>query len=171
VHVLFDYMYRDYDNWKMPGSVVFVNPDGLPLDVAATRLRRACCEDGNFNARQVDVPEVYYENTNVETEQIFHEFCGLEPTSKPTSDPRTLLQFLGEFEAASRSGWISQPALNSLGYPLPVGRKTLDGRSIGLAPKADRCTLASPQRTRKAPLVKTSKSKVGSKRRARRRLS
>ena len=152
MNVVFDYMYRDYDNWKMPGAVVFANPDGLPLDAATTRLRAACCEENNFNARQAGVPEVYYENTDVEAEQIYHEFCGLELTERAVSDARTLLQFVREFEAARRAGWINSPALDSRGYPLPVGRKTLDGSSIGVTAKQEQCRVApEPARRRVGP--------------------
>src|SRR5262249_1577501 len=111
---------------KMGGEVVFENCDGLALAEAEERLRRACCEENNFNARQVGVPEVYFEETDIERDQVFHEFCRLELTAKPVTDARTLRQFVGVFEAMARVGWESSPRLDSLGYALPVGRRRVD---------------------------------------------
>jgi hypothetical protein len=129
MNVLFDYMYRDTGNWKMLGEIVFSNPDGVPLAEAESRLRRACCEDNNFNARQAGVPEVYFEHTDLECDQVYHEFCGLEATEKPVTDPRALKHFVEAFEAVRQRGWESAPRLDSLGYPLPVGRKSPDART------------------------------------------
>ena len=159
MNVLFDYMYRDFDNWKMSGEVVFANPDDLPLDGAAQRIRLACCRENNFNARQVWIPEIYYEDTDVETEQTYHEFCGLEPTVKLVTDRRTLAQFIDDFEAISELGWLAQPLLDSLGYPLPVGRKTLDGVWLGVVPRAGRCTLASTGSRRVPPAARNRTAK------------
>ncbi|HEX5009217.1 MAG TPA: hypothetical protein VFY71_02355 [Planctomycetota bacterium] len=126
MNVLFDYMYRDHGNWKMVGEVIFANPDRLPLAEAEERLRHACCEDANFNAHQIRVPEVYFEDTDIECDQVFHEFCGLEATEKPATDARTLKQFVEAFEAAHKRGWESSPRMDSLGYALPIGRKSLE---------------------------------------------
>jgi hypothetical protein len=146
MNVLFDYMYRDFGNWKMGGEVVFANPDGLVLDATEQRLRHACCENDNFNARQAGVPEVYFETTDIEFDQVYHELCALQATTKATTDARTLRQFVEEFEAAAARGWELTPQVDSMGYPLPVGRRVVESTPPAAPPAVQQAGASATQR-------------------------
>jgi len=58
-NVRFDYMYRDRDNYKRGGEVVFANPEGLDLEVATARLSAAMDGGVNFIAHQLGIPNVF----------------------------------------------------------------------------------------------------------------
>ncbi len=106
MNVLFDYMYRDLCNDKGCGEVIFGNPEGLALDVADARLREACVDNNNFTAAQVRVPDAFlFPFHNDDDDHAHHEFCRLKASAKDPTDPRTLTQFIEDFERESRKGW------------------------------------------------------------------
>jgi hypothetical protein len=105
MNVLFDYQYRDADNYKEFGVAVFANPESLSLSEADARLRRCVVDSDNFNARQVGLPDVFPDGFDEDYDHAYHEYCLLEPTKRLPTDPRTLSQFVADFEREAAKGW------------------------------------------------------------------
>lgn len=110
-NLLFDYMYRDGDNYKKGGAVVFkgcpADLDGFDKDI------RACLQDDeHFVASQVGVPEVFlWQDSNYEyhddSDHCYHEFVGVEATERKPTDKqgRTAEQFLDQLRGIGADGW------------------------------------------------------------------
>lgn len=132
-NVRFSYLYRDADNYKQGGAVVFSNPDGHPVG-EAKRMFDGWMDGGEyFIADQVRVPEVFlwdpaadYDPNDPETYPDFvamgggaghyaindadhpwHEFEELEETDDEPTDAhgRTLREFVEEVSRAGQEGW------------------------------------------------------------------
>jgi hypothetical protein len=133
--VAFEYLYRDGDNYKNYGRVVFANPEGVPPEEVERRLRAAFSEEDFFIAGQVRIPEVFlwdpdadYDPDDPETwpadlgpgryviteaDHCWHEFSRVYATDEPPDDAhgRTVAEFVREVEAAAREGWrVFSPA-------------------------------------------------------------
>lgn len=93
-NVIFYYQYRDGDNYKQSGAVVFANPDDLPESYINTEIERNLDDGVYFIASQIDVPEAF-----LYTEGDYSDFglaiaspvesvanCAI-PTSTPTAPP------------------------------------------------------------------------------------
>jgi hypothetical protein len=108
-NVEFRYLYRDGGNYKKRGIVIFSNPEGLDIDLAAEGLRQAFLTDGLFIAKQVRVPEVflYKRGKFTDDDHCYHEFAELASTSKAANDKhvRSIQRFLDEVAAEGRNGW------------------------------------------------------------------
>ncbi len=105
----FVYLYRDADNYKAWGSVVFRNPKRLDCRQLSERLRAAMMVDQTFVADQIGVPEVFLFRSRFATDSdhCYHEFCVIEETHESPDDviDRAIEQFVDEVESAARQGW------------------------------------------------------------------
>lgn len=100
-----NYMYRDGSNYKQRGAVVLGNPDGLELVAAQAGIRAACSSGDGFNAAQVGLPELFFEDGIDDDDHAWHEFVSLEGTDDPVTDGRSLRELVSGFESACRDGW------------------------------------------------------------------
>jgi len=103
--VRFNYMYRDGGNYKQHGSVVLANEEALGVAEAAARLHAACVSDDSFNAAQVGLPELFFDDGVVEDDHSWHEFVSFEVTHDEPTDPRSLSELTEVFERARAGGW------------------------------------------------------------------
>ncbi len=104
-HVRLVYLYRDGDNYKRLSDVVVDNEDGLSVTEAGSRLRVACESGQWFNAAQVGLAELLFEDGVDDSDHSWHEFVSLVPTADAVSETRSLTRLVCEFERTSRSGW------------------------------------------------------------------
>jgi hypothetical protein len=93
VNTRFNYMYRDGSNNKEHGDVIFAG-EAAPGDLE--RLTGQFDEGLYFKADKVGVPDLLEACWSVidELDHGWHEFCGLEPTDVPPTDPRPFSEFL-----------------------------------------------------------------------------
>lgn len=101
------YLYRDGDNYKKSGTVVFRGepPMGVP---AFERAVRELMDEGDyFTAHQVSVPEVFLweDFEENESDHAWHELEGFGLTDRHATDPRTPEQFLEAVRGARAEGW------------------------------------------------------------------
>ena len=108
-NIKLNYLYRDAGNYKKWSSVVFSNPDGLPLESATKALRRAFSQECLFIASQVRIPEcfLFAEGRVNSDDHCFHEFDGIEASFEPPDDSysRSISEFIAEVEAETKRGW------------------------------------------------------------------
>lgn len=119
----FSYMYRDEDNWKRGGEVIFAGETTPELE---QRLLQSLNEE-DFIADQVGVPEVFLWSAEAdydpdhppegedaptegsyvinESDHCWHEYTGCESTEDAPTDPRTIAEFVASIEAAAKAGW------------------------------------------------------------------
>ena len=107
----FNYLYRDAGNDKSWGTLIFRNPEGLPVNEIEQRLRKSFFQHDLFIASQIGVPDVFLYGANDATEDdiSFHEFDSVELTDDAPNDQgnRSIREFLEVTELAARSGWKS----------------------------------------------------------------
>jgi hypothetical protein len=138
-NLVFNYSYRDADNYKRTGLVIFKgtpeyfghlnNPEFL------SEIQKHLSDGEYFVANQIGIPEIFLWNPNAkydpddpelnpedykdgylitESDHCFHEFNGLEETEEKPTDFRTPGQFLADLKKASTEGWqVFLPASRS----------------------------------------------------------
>ncbi len=108
-NIKFTYLYRDAGNYKSWATIVFSNPDAMPLHEIENRLRQAFDNGDLFIASQVSVREVflYTKKTASIDDHCFHEFDSVEITAEAPDDlhKRTIRGFIKQVETASIKGW------------------------------------------------------------------
>jgi hypothetical protein len=119
-NIKFDYLYRDAGNYKNWASVVFANPEKLPLDLIMESLQEAFLQDGLFIAHQVRVPEAFFYTKGDATsdDHCFHEFDGAELSLEVPSDvhARTITQFIAETRNERARGWTAFDPHDRIGH-------------------------------------------------------
>ena len=115
----FSYMYRDGDNYKKHGEIVF---NGCPGDIEAYKaLLETYLEEGEyFIAAQINVPEVFLWDGDFDycgdSDHCFHEFVDVEETDEKPTDMRNPIEFIQAVSAVNKAGWqVFDPELRLLG--------------------------------------------------------
>ena len=105
-HTEMIYLYRDGSNYKRWGEVVFAGPCE---DALRERLTKALESGEWFIARQVRVPELFFDDRVQSDDHCWHELSALQMTDAPVTDPlsRTIEDFVREVERASAAGWAA----------------------------------------------------------------
>jgi len=107
-NIKFKYLYRDESNYKKYGHVVFSNPDGVSAEEVKTRLEKSFLQALLFNASQVGLPELFFEDFPLPNDFTLHEFDGVETTDELPNDHRlrTIQQFMKKVEKESAKRWV-----------------------------------------------------------------
>jgi hypothetical protein len=110
MNVEFPYLYRDASNWKKFGRAVFANPEAVPLEKAQARLIAASehpyADIHWFIPERVGL-EPLREGWDIDLDGPWHELSGdLSQTDDRPTDPRTLLEFVQDFEQAAVEDWL-----------------------------------------------------------------
>jgi hypothetical protein len=98
------YLYRDGSNYKRWGRVVF----GGACDAAMRELLVAALDGGGlFIARQVGLPELFFEGSVYADDHCWHELAEVDATEDAVDDPRgrTIGEFVEEVVRAAVDGW------------------------------------------------------------------
>lgn len=109
MHVRFEYMYRDYGNYKNHAAVVFTNPDGISIEKienlfeSARRLMFPDSSESQFQAEPLGIPPVYF-LTKTDEDHDWHEYVGFFETDEAAgaAESRSIGQFLAEMKAPTR---------------------------------------------------------------------
>ena len=102
------YMYRDGANWKTHASHSFPNHQGMFAIDIERRLLDACDDGGLFVAEQVGLPVMFNEDYDDDYDHGYHEIVcvnRLVNDKAPSSETRSISEFLDEFERESNKGW------------------------------------------------------------------
>lgn len=89
--ISFSYIYRDADNYKNYGEVIFTNTTGLTPEQITEQLT-PYLEDGEyFKANLVNIPEVFLYGAggyrfDPDSDHEYHEFAGVEVTDQEPTD-------------------------------------------------------------------------------------
>lgn len=105
MNTLLAYLYRDADNYKEWGSIVF---SGEITDDLRNRFVRALEGEEFFIADQIRVPEVFPNTWPIyAADHCWHAFSDFELTAEAPNDrfSRTIEEFVREVERADSDGW------------------------------------------------------------------
>ena len=118
-NIEFTYLYRDGNNFKKWGSVIFSNLERLPIDAIDKQMRPLLLIDLQFMAGQVRVPELflYDDGPFSYDDHCYHEFKAVHLTTEVANDiqNRSIGEFLVEFARESENGWREFDPYNSEG--------------------------------------------------------
>src|SRR5438477_11545420 len=98
------YLYRDGSNYKRWGRVVF----GGVCDAAMRERLMAALDGGDlFIAKQVGLPELFFEGSIYADDHCWHELPEVEATEDAIDDTggRTIGEFVDTVVRAAASGW------------------------------------------------------------------
>jgi len=93
-----NYRYRDADNYKQFGSVVFSNPTEMTIEEATGILLPKLISDEFFVPQDWGLPRLHASPYDPVVDHEWHEFEDFEETSDPKTDPREILSFLETIE-------------------------------------------------------------------------
>lgn len=79
--IRFNYLYRDFSNYKNYGSVVLRNSNCLSVNEIDKLIREKLIEGDSFNAAKLGIPTLFFENSNCDDHE-FHEFKDVEVTDE-----------------------------------------------------------------------------------------
>lgn len=103
MNIEFQYLYRDWGNFKNFGSLVFENRSRLAIDEIRRRVERTMDSDRTFVASRLKMPELFFRDIpfNPQFDHGFHEFFDTLETELTPNDPadRDILDLLVELEA------------------------------------------------------------------------
>ena len=101
-NIEFTYLYRDADNYKSWGNVIFSNSEKISILEIELEMRNLLIDNEFFIASKIRVPEVFlYDNNKLTlSDHSFHEFYSLKYTNKEPNDifNRPFMKFLAELE-------------------------------------------------------------------------
>lgn len=79
-NIRFNYLYRDYSNYKNYGSVVLDNPNNIDLEDIEKLIRNKLIDGEYFDAYKSGVPKLFFEIKTSDDHEL-HEFQSLELTN------------------------------------------------------------------------------------------
>ncbi|QPJ64519.1 MAG: hypothetical protein G3M78_03545 [Candidatus Nitrohelix vancouverensis] len=96
MNICFQYLYRDYGNFKNWGDVIFSNPNGLDIGQIKSMLEKVLIDQAYFVASKVNVPNLYFEDYKENLDHVWHEFFSIEYTDEKPNDiyGRTIEKFV-----------------------------------------------------------------------------
>ena len=99
-----NYRYRDANNYKEFGSVVFSNPTGLTIEEATALLLPKLISQEFFVPDEWGLPRLHAAPYNPSVDHEWHEFEEFEETDEEVSDGREIGEFLEEIKENSGIG-------------------------------------------------------------------
>lgn len=76
MNIKFEYLYRDFANYKNYGSVTVSNKNSLDLEDIKNEIFKELIDQEYFYAEIVDIPLLYFENQNDDDHNL-HEFYNI----------------------------------------------------------------------------------------------
>ncbi|UZD22290.1 hypothetical protein PBT90_02370 [Algoriphagus halophytocola] len=93
-NIKLNYRYRDADNYKQFGSVVFSNPSRLPVEEATALLLPKLISEEFFVPDDWGLSRLHASPYNPAVDHEWHEFEEFEETNEEATDNREIGEFL-----------------------------------------------------------------------------
>ncbi len=108
-NIKFNYLYRDGDNFKSWGEVIFSNPENLTISEVEERLLASFLPDKQFIASQIYMPEKFlFANAKfIRHDHCYHEFDCVDVCQEDATDDLecSCRDFLRDVEFIAEYGW------------------------------------------------------------------
>jgi len=85
-NIKFSYLYRDSANYKNFGFVVLDNPTDINLEELENLIRSKLIDNTWFYASEWGLPNLYFDNMDIEADPTWHEFESLEYTEEAATN-------------------------------------------------------------------------------------
>ncbi|MCC8991335.1 MAG: hypothetical protein LM514_01790 [Streptococcus sp.] len=117
MNIRFEYLYRDFGNFKQWGEVIFSNPNNIDAGFASSIVEQVLIERVYFVASKADIPNLYFSEYIEEVDHGWHEFHSFSLTDGTPNDPlgRNIEEFITSLRCASK---ISVLDMKELDMPL-----------------------------------------------------
>jgi len=79
--IRFNYLYRDYSNYKNYGSIILENPNYLAMAEIDRMIREKLIDGEFFNANKAGLLSLFFETSNCDNHEL-HEFVNVELTNE-----------------------------------------------------------------------------------------
>lgn len=86
MNIRFEYLYRDYGNNKLGGSVVFRNKTHRNLKDLNMEIANVLGAEQSFIAEQAGIPPLSFDRYDRELDHIWHEFGSISLTADKATD-------------------------------------------------------------------------------------
>lgn len=89
MNIKLHYLYRDYGNNKVYGSIIFSNPKQLAASYIKAQLEKKLMDETWFKPELMNIPRLTFENYpyNPELDHPYNELYRIEPTAEQPTDP------------------------------------------------------------------------------------
>jgi hypothetical protein len=77
-YIRFNYLYRDFSNYKNHGSIIFSNPNNLSLEEIDSEIRKHLLDEIWFIHSKWNLPDLHFEKTDWKDDHAWHEYEGVE---------------------------------------------------------------------------------------------
>ena len=94
MEIEFNYLYRDYANYKNHNCVIFSNKENIPVEDIATAIQNKLIDGVWFYANKWNVPDLHFEKWDEEIDHNYHEFGSVQNTTDAPTDARDIKEFL-----------------------------------------------------------------------------
>lgn len=117
MNIRFEYLYRDFGNFKQWGEVIFSNPNNIDVGFASSMAGQVLIERIYFVASKADIPDLHFSEYIEEVDHGWHEFHSLTLTDDAPNDHlgRNIEEFISSLRYASQ---ISRMDMTELDTPL-----------------------------------------------------
>jgi hypothetical protein len=85
-NIKFNYMYRDYANYKNHGEAIFTNPDKYSLEQVRCTLENYRIDGEWFYASRWGLKDLHFDKYDDENDHPYHTYDGVELTEEVTTD-------------------------------------------------------------------------------------
>ena len=102
-NIKFAYLYRDAGNYKNYNEIIFDNPTYVSVEIFRTLIESKFIDKQWFYAKDLQLPELYFEEWDRELDHDLHEFESLTFTNKVSNSPFSIDYF---FELMKEAQWI-----------------------------------------------------------------
>jgi hypothetical protein len=96
-YIRFNYLYRDFSNYKNHGSIIFSNPNNLSLEEIDSEIKKHLLDETWFIHSKWNLPDLHFEKTDWKDDHPWHEYEGVEKLQFSNNLPDiSIEQFLVE---------------------------------------------------------------------------
>ena len=87
-NIKFNYLYRDASNYKTFNSIIFPNPQNIPLQELEEKIIQNLIDHQYFIASKINIPEIFLNNEYDfnKDDHGWHEFEDIETTEEEPND-------------------------------------------------------------------------------------
>ncbi len=104
MNIKFEYLYRDYGNYKKWGEVIFQNPNSMAIDELISATEEVLIDRLYFEASKANLHDLYFEDHIEKLDHTWHEFHSYQVTDEAPTDPhnRRINEFLDSLRLGSK---------------------------------------------------------------------
>jgi len=97
-NIQFSYLYRDAGNYKRHNDIVFANRDDIDIEHLEKLIRSKLLEGLWFLADEWLLPDLHFEDFNIEMDHPYHEFKSITYTTNSADFSVSLYHWMADIQ-------------------------------------------------------------------------